>query len=206
MSVQDMIFQDVFKTYIWPFMVLFVVKNLLTHKWTFAMIMQMYSYFYNAAMHNQKKQLFSGLHSNDKDGSNNLIILEIGAGTGTNFQFYPQNSKVLCVDSNPYFDSYILEQKYKYNGLQLDFVVGCAEDLKTIPSDSVDVVVSTLVLCSVRNVDQSLKESIRILKPVMWVSLNRNFGKLYTLEHQSIFFYTGGYISLWCSRPAVKIH
>ena len=47
-----------------------------------------------------------------------------------------------------------------------EFHVGFAEDLSAIESGSVDAVICTLVLCSVRSVDRCLQEVIRVLRPV----------------------------------------
>lgn len=41
-----------------------------------------------------------------------------------------------------------------------------AEDMSDVPDNSIDVVVSTLVLCSVRNLELTLKEVQRVLAPV----------------------------------------
>jgi ubiquinone/menaquinone biosynthesis C-methylase UbiE len=46
------------------------------------------------------------------------------------------------------------------------FVVGFAEDMKGVPDNSVDIVVSTMVLCSVGSVEGALKEIHRVLAPV----------------------------------------
>ena len=46
------------------------------------------------------------------------------------------------------------------------FVVGFAEDMKDIEDGSIDIVVSTMVLCSVRSVPGALKEIHRVLAPV----------------------------------------
>jgi ubiquinone/menaquinone biosynthesis C-methylase UbiE len=43
------------------------------------------------------------------------------------------------------------------------FLLSSAEDMKEVADSSMDVVVSTLVLCSVRNVKQTLKEVHRVL-------------------------------------------
>lgn len=46
------------------------------------------------------------------------------------------------------------------------FILGCAEDMKGVESNSVDVVVSTLVLCSVEDLNKTFKEVQRVLAPV----------------------------------------
>jgi ubiquinone/menaquinone biosynthesis C-methylase UbiE len=51
------------------------------------------------------------------------------------------------------------------------FIVGFAEDMKDVPDNSVDIVVSTMVLCSVRNIERALKEIQRVLVPVRIIIL-----------------------------------
>lgn len=46
------------------------------------------------------------------------------------------------------------------------FLLTTAEDMRDIDDNSIDVVVSTLVLCSVRSVEKTLKEVHRVLAPV----------------------------------------
>ncbi|KAI4827629.1 hypothetical protein KUCAC02_031012 [Chaenocephalus aceratus] len=45
------------------------------------------------------------------------------------------------------------------------FVVASGEDMGAIESESVDVVVCTLVLCSVNNIPKTLQETRRMLRP-----------------------------------------
>ena len=45
------------------------------------------------------------------------------------------------------------------------FFKGFAEDLSQFPDESFDAVIETLVLCSVNNVEDSLQEIQRVLKP-----------------------------------------
>ena len=45
------------------------------------------------------------------------------------------------------------------------FFKGFAEDLSQFPDESFDAVIETLVLCSVNNVEESLQEIQRVLKP-----------------------------------------
>ena len=46
------------------------------------------------------------------------------------------------------------------------FVLGKAEDMKDIEDGSMDIVVSTVVMCSVQSIEKSLKEIQRVLAPV----------------------------------------
>ncbi|XP_072307610.1 thiol S-methyltransferase TMT1A-like [Eucyclogobius newberryi] len=120
---------------------------------------------YNKKMHDAKEELFSKL-SQFKAPGKPLTVLEIGCGTGANFQFFPAGSKVICTDPNPFFDTY-LSSTMKENGhLSYErFVVASGEDLRAVEDESVDVVVCTLVLCSVRDVPQTLRETQRVLRP-----------------------------------------
>jgi SAM-dependent methyltransferase len=95
-----------------------------------------------------------------------LRLLEIGAGTGANFEFYPPNTSLVVVDPNPFFKPFLLENLQKFPNVGLErCVVSGAEDMKDIPDNSVDVVVSTLVLCSVPDVQKVYKEICRVLVP-----------------------------------------
>ena len=96
-----------------------------------------------------------------------LRILEIGPGPGYNFEFYPPNSELTVVEVNPFFEDQFFEKQVVHPHIKMDrFVVGFAEDMKGVPDNSIDVVVSTMVLCSVRSVDGALKEVHRVLAPV----------------------------------------
>ncbi len=94
-------------------------------------------------------------------------ILEVGAGTGVNFRFYPDDKFIVAVDISPNM-LHKARSKGKYN-----LVVG---DVLSLPfgDDSFDAVVSTLVFCSVKDPLRGLDEIKRIL---------RKGGFLYMLEH-----------------------
>jgi ubiquinone/menaquinone biosynthesis C-methylase UbiE len=102
-----------------------------------------------------KRELFSGLKRTD-------TVVEIGAGNGINFIYYPSGTTVKVVEPNKLLHSK-LARKVLDHGLELRTYDGVAERLP-IDSESVDVVVTTLVLCSVRDVDVSLQEIKRVLK------------------------------------------
>lgn len=129
---------------------------------------------YNAKMHDRKKDLFSNVSEFAISGTQ-LTILEIGCGAGANFQFYPSGCRVICTDPNPNFPKYLQKNLAINDHLTFDrFVVASGEDLGVIDEGSVDVVVCTLVLCSVTNRQRTLHEAHRILRPG---------GAFYFLEH-----------------------
>ncbi|KAJ8383031.1 hypothetical protein SKAU_G00038090 [Synaphobranchus kaupii] len=144
------------------------------YKRAFPIMMYRVAKNYNKKMHDKKKELFSNLSEfAGPDGT--LRILEIGCGTGANFKYYPSGCKIICTDPNPHFQRYLQEAIDANDQLEFEkFVVSSAEDLKAISDSAVDVVVSTLVLCSVSNTTRVLEEVHRILRPG---------GALYFLEH-----------------------
>lgn len=102
-------------------------------------------------------------------------ILEIGAGPGANFEFYPPKSKLSVVEPNAFFQTVFYENQKKYPDVKMDrFIQAMAEDMKEIENASVDIVVSTLVLCSVTSIEKVLEEVSRVLTPG---------GKFYFWEH-----------------------
>ncbi|PIG90494.1 class I SAM-dependent methyltransferase [Gloeocapsopsis sp. IPPAS B-1203] len=118
---------------------------------------------YEAAMRDRKQKLFAGVHGN---------VLEIGPGTGPNLSYYPHDTHWIGVEPNPYMHSY-LRQEAERVGLDIEIRHGTAERLE-VEDNSVDAVVSTLVLCSVNDLEGTLKEVLRVLKPG---------GQFFFLEH-----------------------
>ncbi|CAL8339261.1 unnamed protein product [Merluccius merluccius] len=145
------------------------------YKGFFALLMSRISASYNKAMNDRKRNLFSNMTDFKRPGDGPLIVLEIGCGTGTNFKYYPSGCKVICTDPNHHFQKY-LERSMGENGhLSFErFVVSSGEDMGSIEDESVDVVVATLVLCTVKNIPRTLQEAHRMLKPG---------GAFYFLEH-----------------------
>lgn len=145
-----------------------------TYKRLFPFFLYRMAETYNKKMYDKKKELFRSLPEFSKPGGQ-LSLLEIGCGTGTNFEFYPRGCKVICTDPNPHFKNYLKETMGKNDHLTYEkFVVSSGEDMGLVEAESVDVVVCTLVLCSVNNVVQTLREVHRILRPG---------GALFFMEH-----------------------
>ena len=124
------------------------------------------TFSYNDKMHKQKRELFRNVAGfAGPDGA--LRLLEIGCGSGANFGFYPHGCTVICTDPNPHFESYLRLSMDANQHLTYDqFLVVSAEELRGIRDESVDVVVGTLVLCSVSDVQKVLQEARRILRRV----------------------------------------
>ncbi len=100
-------------------------------------------------------------------------VLEIGCGNGANFPYYPETvSTLVATDPDPYM---LADARERAGGLSLqtEGYEAAADDLP-FEDASFDAVVSTLVLCSVPNLDAALAEVRRVLKPG---------GELRFLEH-----------------------
>jgi SAM-dependent methyltransferase len=90
-------------------------------------------------------------------------ILEIGPGAGPNLPFYSKQSHWIGVEPNPYMHPYLHEAAARA-GIQIEIR---SEEAERLPAEdeSVDAVVSTLVLCSVHDPERVLREILRVLKP-----------------------------------------
>lgn len=101
-------------------------------------------------------------------------VLEIGPGTGVNFDYYPPGTRVYAVEPNPHFHAG-LERRARQMGLRLRLVVGEAERIP-LPSAKFDHVVGTLVLCSVSNPQAVMAEVLRVLRPGGWYHFIEHVG------------------------------
>lgn len=94
--------------------------------------------------------------------------MEIGIGTGPNLRFYAGDTdvQVFGVDPNKKMEKYARAAAVAA-GLPVEnfnFINAVAEAIPLADS-SVDAIVGTLVLCSVKDVERALKEVKRVLKP-----------------------------------------
>lgn len=89
-------------------------------------------------------------------------ILEIGAGTGRNLEYYDKKADITLTDYDP---EMILKAKErgKWLGVNAKYSIMPAEKLK-FKNSNFDIVVSTLTLCSVNNPVRALKEMKRVCK------------------------------------------
>jgi len=147
-----------------------LVKNAIYGLWKRldALLLNHFARKYNDRMHSRKTALlFNGLRQMTKDAGRPLHILEIGAGTGVNFAYYPDGTTVSCLEPVSQFTDKLMKKASQFPGIQFgELHSGFAEDMATIESGSIDAVVSTLVLCCVNNIDKCLQEIVRVLRPV----------------------------------------
>jgi ubiquinone/menaquinone biosynthesis C-methylase UbiE len=135
---------------------------------------------YNARTEDVKAKLFAPMNDQlsgvtDLRNRGLIRILEVGVGSGANLKYFPQQSRLVVVDPNIYFEQYFNENKDKFPDIFLEKFIQCTgENMQEVESESVDAVVTTLVLCSVEDIQQVLREVQRVLVPG---------GKFYYLEH-----------------------
>ena len=115
---------------------------------------------------NKKEQLFQGVSG---------TVVELGPGTGVNFPFLDRKKvRWTGVEPNRAMEPYLQANARKF-GFEIELKVGAAESLP-FQDASVDYVISTIVLCSVSNLESTLQEVLRVLKPG---------GQFLFLEHQA---------------------
>jgi ubiquinone/menaquinone biosynthesis C-methylase UbiE len=91
-------------------------------------------------------------------------VLEVGAGNGMNFAYYPPEVvAVRAVEPEPRLRA-LAEARANETTVLVEVVDGTADDLPAADA-SFDAVVASLVLCSVPDVPAALGEMRRVLKP-----------------------------------------
>ena len=111
----------------------------------------------------RKRELFAGLGG---------TVVEIGPGTGVNLPYLPPGIRWIGLEPNPHMHDFLREQ---LAGREIDAELRTDPAQDTgLPDNSADVVISTLVLCSVPDVRETLVECMRILRPG---------GRLVFIEH-----------------------
>lgn len=101
-----------------------------------------------------KRELFADLEG---------TVVEIGPGTGVNIPYYPRTIRWIGIEPNSHMHRFI-RKKATAHGLAIELHPRSAADTG-LPDATADAVVSTLVLCSVPDLDAALAEIKRILKP-----------------------------------------
>lgn len=90
-------------------------------------------------------------------------VVELGPGPGANFRYYPPGTRVIAIEPNPMMHRRMNERARRY-GIRIELRPSSAEQME-VDSESTDLVVSTLVLCSVRDPERVVSEVRRILRP-----------------------------------------
>ncbi len=91
-------------------------------------------------------------------------VLEVGAGTGNSFAHYPGDASVTATEPDPFM---FKRAQARVDDLRLTNIELRQAPAEALPFEdaSFDHVVSTLVLCTVRDQARALAEIKRVLKP-----------------------------------------
>ena len=90
-------------------------------------------------------------------------VLEIGGGTGANIAYYPADANVTFIEPDKFMVRR-LRRSISREGCEAEVVQQMGEKLPFADA-SFDTVVTTLVLCMVRDADAVVREARRVLKP-----------------------------------------
>ena len=117
--------------------------------------------FENGFLSGWREETLSYLPENSK-------ILEIGAGTGANFKFYPHSKCAVASEISIKMLEFAAAKTSRINLVQAD--------AETLPfaENSFDAAFATLVFCSIPNPENAFRELRKIVKPN---------GKIILLEH-----------------------
>lgn len=99
-------------------------------------------------------------------------IIEIGAAYGANFRYLRPGTKLIVIEPNESYNQTLQKRARRFN-INIEIYNSGAEDIE-LPSDSVEMVLGSLVLCTVEFPEQVLKEIHRVL---------RKDGKFVFIEH-----------------------
>jgi ubiquinone/menaquinone biosynthesis C-methylase UbiE len=105
-------------------------------------------------LHTRKQRLFMDLPRS---------VVEIGPGVGANMRYLAPGSTLVAIEPNRYMHDPLRDAAAR-RGVRLDLSERMAEETG-LPDDSVDCVISTLVLCSVQDPEAVVAEVRRILRP-----------------------------------------
>ncbi len=120
----------------------------------FALLYDRVQASYDARMAPRKAAMFADLAG---------TVVEIGPGTGANLAHLPRHVRWIGIEPNPHMQAR-LRQRAAATGIAAEFRLASAHGLE-LDDASVDVVLSTLVLCSVPDPGAVLAEVRRVLRP-----------------------------------------
>lgn len=114
-----------------------------------------FSRYINHIARDHKQHAFAGLNAR--------TVVEIGAGTGANFDVIPPGTDLIAVEPNLRMHDR-LHQRSAAAGVTVTVLPTGAESIP-LPDGSVDEVICSLVLCTVNDPEQAIAEVRRVLRP-----------------------------------------
>jgi ubiquinone/menaquinone biosynthesis C-methylase UbiE len=109
---------------------------------------------YDAAVEEHKRALFGTLEGD---------VLEIGPGAGRSLRYFRGGARWLGIEPNVFAHEHLLREAGRL-GMEVEVRAGTAERLP-VADASMDAVASSLVLCSVTDLEAALREIVRVLRP-----------------------------------------
>lgn len=91
-------------------------------------------------------------------------VIEVGAGTGATFEYYPPDLHVLALEPDPAMLDQA-QRKLKNTVARVDLRLGGDEELDSLAAASVDAVIFFLVLCTIDDPARALRRARRVLRP-----------------------------------------
>jgi len=137
-----------------------------TYQKLFAIFYDPFMNRFERSLYKTRKEMLTGLNGE---------IIEVGAGTGVNFKFYDKLAHVTAIEpSLPMLKKAEKKASSAANINFLNYGVCDPELDQHIKENSIDYVVSMLVLCTIPDPEKALQQFKKWLKPD---------GKLIILEH-----------------------
>ena len=137
MANVDVVIQTVVSWVLVPLFLTFIAWNLFQDQ-VKSLYKRIFAYFLNRSVKPvneklgpKKQKLFAELSDFIRERENGGSVLEIGAGGGANFQYYPNGCTVTCLEPNQHFKGYLEDSAEKnshfnYNGL----IIGDARNMQ----------------------------------------------------------------------------
>ena len=110
--------------------------------------------YINWLVRDQKRTVFSGLPAE---------LVEVGPGVGANFRYLPRGCRLIAIEPNPYMHG-VLQRRAARCGIDVE-IRSVAGDAIDLDDQSVDAVISSLLLCTVADPGRVVSEIRRILRP-----------------------------------------
>lgn len=151
-------------TTLWPVILLAHLNQRIGHVW-YSIAFAIGDFLFLRRVDKRlKKKLFESLSNNYQNG---MRVLEIGAGFGSNFSFYPQDFAFRTLDRNPQLNSFQSSIQQRYPNIRMeDSIVGNAENMSQIKDETFDILIATHTMCCIDDPPRAVKEMFRILKKV----------------------------------------
>ena len=159
------------------------IKVVISSSWykkSFAQSQSKWANLVRGVFHPLKRKLFDDLEKHLKIVNGD--VLEIGIGSGANFDYYPDGTSLIAVDPNPHVEQLLKANLEEVGGrVHLKkFVAASCEDMSSkgqvgVEDNSVAAVVCTKLLCSLTEdqVTKTIQEVKRVLLPVSMHQLCR---------------------------------